>query len=64
MPRNLSAEGLGTTAHGLRHEAMIDHYAGMSGGEAPPVRGGSPVPPDSDAAVRLSTAGLELPQLI
>ena len=54
----ITAEGLGATAHGLRHEAMIDHYMGKSGGEAPPVRGGGPVPPDLDLKARLAAAQL------
>ncbi len=53
----ITAEGLGATAHGLRHEAMIDHYTDKAG-VAPPVRGGSDVPPDLDAAARLSAAHL------
>ncbi|MBI5861302.1 MAG: integrase domain-containing protein [Rhodocyclales bacterium] len=53
----ITAEGLGATAHGLRHEAMIDHYTDKTG-VAPPVRGGSDVPPDVDAAARLSAAHL------
>ena len=53
----ITAEGLGATAHGLRHEAMIDHYADKAG-VAPPVRGGSDVLPDVDAAARLSAAHL------
>ena len=53
----ITAEKLGATAHGLRHEAMIDHYTDRAGA-APPVRGGSDVPPDVDAAARLSVAHL------
>ncbi len=53
----ITAEKLGATAHGLRHEAMIDHYTDKAGA-APPVRGGSDVPPDVDAAARLSAAHL------
>lgn len=54
----ITEEGLGATAHGLRHEAMIDRYMSMSGGEAPPVRGGDPLPPDVDLAARLAAAQL------
>lgn len=54
---SITAEGLGATAHGLRHEAMIDHYTEKAGA-APPVRGGSDVLPDVDAAARLSAAHL------
>ena len=53
----ITAEVLGATAHGLRHEAMIDHYREKAG-VAPPVRGGNGVPPDVDAAARLSAARL------
>ncbi len=54
----ITAAGLGATAHGLRHEAMIDHYMSESGGKAPPVRGGGDPAPDVDAAARLSAARL------
>ena len=53
----ITADRLGATAHGLRHEAMIDHYTDKAG-IAPPVRGGCDVPPDVDAAARLSSARL------
>lgn len=53
----ITAQGLGTTAHGLRHEAMIDHYTEKAG-IAPPVRGGGDVPADVDAAARQSAAHL------
>lgn len=53
----ITADGLGATAHGLRHEAMIDHYTDKAG-IAPPVRGGSDVHSDVDAAARLSAARL------
>lgn len=54
----ITAVGLGATAHGLRHEAMIDRYMATSGGEAPPVRGGGVVPAEVDAAARLAAAQL------
>ncbi len=53
----ITSKGLGVTAHGLRHEALIDHYMERTGGVAPPVRGGE-VTPELDAAARLSTARL------
>jgi len=53
----ITSDGLGATAHGLRHEAMIDHYTDKAGA-APPVRCGRDVPPDVDAAARLSAAHL------
>lgn len=54
----ITEEGLGATAHGLRHEAMIERYMVKSGGEAPPVRGGSTVSPDIDLEARLAAAQL------
>lgn len=53
----ITAEGLGATAHGLRHEAMIDHYTDKAR-VAPPVRGGGDITSDVDAAARLSAARL------
>ncbi len=53
----LTKEGLGATSHGLRHEALIDHYSAKAG-VAPPVRGRTDVPPDVDAQARLSAARL------
>ena len=53
----ITAEGLGATAHGLRHEAMIDHYSDKAG-VAPPVRGGGDASDEVDAAARLSVARL------
>lgn len=54
----ITEEGLGATAHGLRHEAMIDRYMAKSEGKAPPVRGGSMVLPDIDLEARLAAAQL------
>jgi len=55
----ITEAGLGATAHGLRHEAMIDHYVSKSGGEAPPIRGGArPVTLELDQAARQSAAEL------
>lgn len=51
----VTAHGLGATAHGLRHEALIDRYISKAG-EAPPVRGGGPVPPEVDATATLAAA--------
>ena len=34
----ITVEGLGATAHGLRHEAMIDHYRDNKAGVAPLVQ--------------------------
>ncbi len=55
---HITKEGLGATSHGLRHEAAIDHYMDESGGIAPPVRGGGPVPSEVDLAARQSVATL------
>ncbi len=46
---------LGVTAHGLRHEVLIDHYESLTG-SAPPVRGGIAPPPEIDHAARRSVA--------
>lgn len=46
----------GITAHGLRHEALIRRFGDETGGEAPPVRGGGPLPPDLDHAARQAVA--------
>jgi site-specific recombinase XerC len=48
---------LGVSVHGLRHEAMIDHYQ-QQAGTPPPVRGGKPVSREKDAQARLSAAKL------
>jgi len=54
----ITARVLGVTGHGLRHEALIDHYQGKTGGEAPPVRGGGPLPPGLDRAARQAVSEL------
>ncbi|MBL8434010.1 MAG: integrase domain-containing protein, partial [Zoogloea sp.] len=46
----------GITAHGLRHEALIKRFGDETDGEAPPVRGGGPLPPDVDRAARQAVA--------
>jgi site-specific recombinase XerC len=51
----IAAAQLGVTAHGLRHEALIDHYEALTGG-TPPVRGGVAPPPEVDHAARLAVA--------
>jgi site-specific recombinase XerC len=53
----IAAAQLGITAHGLRHEALIDHYESLTG-HAPPVRGGTAPPPQVDHTARLSVAHL------
>jgi integrase len=47
---------LGITAHGLRHEALIQRFGDKTGGEAPPVRGGALLSPDVDRAARQAVA--------
>ncbi|MCL1861463.1 MAG: integrase domain-containing protein [Proteobacteria bacterium] len=47
----------GVSVHGLRHEAMIEHYQ-QQAGEPPPVRGGNPVSREKDIAARLSASKL------
>ena len=46
---------LGATSHGLRHEMLNDLYEDETG-QASPVRGGGPVPPEIDKAARLTVA--------
>ncbi len=47
----------GATAHGLRHEVLIDAYAAISGA-MPPVRGGGPVSRDLDDSARRAVSAL------
>ncbi|MFY9328866.1 MAG: integrase, partial [Georgfuchsia sp.] len=49
--------GLGVTGHGLRHEVLIRFFGDQSG-EAPPVRGGGPLPPNLDRAARQAVSQL------
>ncbi|WP_431265799.1 integrase domain-containing protein [Roseateles chitinivorans] len=48
---------LGITAHGLRHETLIEHFQAMAG-TPPPVRGGTPPAPALDRAARLAVSRL------
>lgn len=48
---------LGVTAHGLRHEALIDHFESLTG-HAAPVRGGVALPAGVDEAARQAVARL------
>ena len=48
---------LGVTAHGLRHEALIQFFGDQTG-QLPPVRGGGPLPPDLDRAARRAVSEL------
>ncbi|MCD9026828.1 integrase domain-containing protein [Luteimonas sp. BDR2-5] len=53
----VTAKALGVTAHGLRHEALIDHYAAITGA-APPVRGGAELPREIERPARAAVAAL------
>lgn len=48
---------LGVTAHGLRHEALIEHFEALTG-QPPPVRGSGDLPPEVDQAARQVVAEL------
>jgi len=48
---------LGVTAHGLRHEALIDHFELLTG-QPPPVRGGVALPRDADQFARKEVSEL------
>lgn len=48
---------LKVTGHGLRHEVLI-RFFGDQTGEAPPVRGGGPLPPDVDRVARQAVSEL------
>lgn len=47
----------GATAHGLRHEALIDHFQSLTG-QSPPVRGGVSLPRDVDQLARKAVSEL------
>ena len=53
----ITSNQLGITAHGLRHEALIDEFVALTGHQ-PPVRGGGPMPADDDKAARLAVSRL------
>jgi integrase len=48
---------LGVTAHGLRHEALIDEFVAQTG-QQPPVRGGVELPAAAEEAARLAVSRL------
>ena len=48
---------LGVTAHGLRHEALIEHFEVLTG-QPPPVRGSGDLPAEVDQAARQAVAAL------
>ena len=53
----ITARELGITAHGLRHEALIDEFVARSG-QQPPVRGGGELTPAAEVAARRAVARL------
>lgn len=53
----ITADGLGVTAHGLRHEVLIDHFIKLTDTE-PPVRGGEIVDQDRDLRARKAVSEL------
>jgi len=53
----ITTRALGVTAHGLRHEALIDEFVAQSG-QQPPVRGGGDLTPEAEASARLAVSGL------
>jgi site-specific recombinase XerC len=48
---------LGVTAHGLRHEALIEHFEALTG-QPPPVRGSGDLPAEVDHAARQAVSEL------
>jgi len=48
---------LGVTGHGLRHEALIQHFQSLTG-QAPPVRGGPVLPVEVDQFARRAVSEL------
>ena len=48
---------LGITAHGLRHEALIDEFVARTG-QQPPVRGGRPLTVEAEESARQAVARL------
>jgi integrase len=53
----VTQKALGVTAHGLRHEVLIERFEAMTGHPAP-VRGGERLPPEIDAPARQEVAEL------
>ena len=53
----IMSRGLGVTAHGLRHEALIDEFV-VRTGQQPPVRGGGELAPEAKRAARQAVAKL------
>ncbi len=53
----ITAPKLGITAHGLRHEALIEEFVARTGVQ-PAVRGGGTLPPEAEDAARLAVSRL------
>lgn len=53
----ITAPSLGITAHGLRHEALIDEFVAQTGVQ-PAVRGGGVLAPEAEDAARLAVSRL------
>ena len=53
----ITSKDLGVTAHGLRHEALIEEFVSRTGVQ-PPVRGGEALPADVERQARLAVAAL------
>ena len=53
----ITSRALGVTAHGLRHEALIEEFV-VRTGQQPPVRGGGDLAPEVEKAARRAVAKL------
>lgn len=53
----ITSRWLGVTAHGLRHEALIEEFV-VRTGQQPPVRGGGKLAPEVEKAARQAVAKL------
>ncbi|MDQ1316144.1 MAG: hypothetical protein QG662_2253 [Pseudomonadota bacterium] len=53
----ITQKALGVTAHGLRHEVLIDQFESLTG-QAAPVRGGAKLPTEIDKSARQEVAEL------
>ncbi|WP_371435775.1 phage integrase N-terminal domain-containing protein [Polaromonas sp.] len=53
----ITFRALGVTAHGLRHEALIEHFQSLTG-QPPPVRGGMGLPREVDQFARKAVSEL------
>lgn len=53
----ITFRALGVTAHGLRHEVLIQHFEALTG-QPPPVRGSGDLPPEVDHAARQAVSEL------